>query len=297
MIDLLLAVACSLAIGVIFKVAARQGTDRLALLTVNYAAALLLAAAALYAAPPSATAVAPPPGLVALGMTTGALFIAGFFTLAWATEVAGLSLAVAVMRVSVVIPFLASWLIWDERPTPAQGLGLIVAGIAFFLIARREPVAPSADVARRPSADAPGRVVLVLGLLFLAGGLVDVSMKTFDEVYAAVAERDAFLVFVFGVAFTIGLGLVLRRGVRMGLWPTRAAWLWGAGLGLVNYGSAVFILRAIRQLSGPVVFPVNNVALMIGAALLGVLVWQERLSRRNWAGLGLAAVALVLLGL
>ncbi|RMH55762.1 MAG: hypothetical protein D6685_13795, partial [Bacteroidetes bacterium] len=281
MIDLLLAVACSLAIGVIFKVAAQQGMDRLALLTVNYAAALLLAVGALHAAAPAAMGFAPSPGLVALGVATGALFIAGFFTLAWATEVAGLSLAVAVMRVSVVIPFLASWLIWDERPTPAQGLGLIVAGIAFFLIARREPTAPSADAAVRLSVPSPGRVVQVLALLFLAGGLVDVSLKTFDEVYAAVAERDAFLVFVFGVAFVIGLGLVLRRGVRTGIWPPLASWLWGAGLGLANYGSAVFILRAIRQLSGPVVFPANNVALMIGAALLGVLVWQERLSRLN----------------
>ena len=68
-------------------------------------------------------------------------------------------------------------------------------------------------------------------------------------------------------------------------------------LGIVNYGSVEFLLRAIRQLSGPFVFPANHIALVIGAALLGVYVWGEHLSRLNWIGLALAAVALVLLNL
>jgi multidrug transporter EmrE-like cation transporter len=43
------------------------------------------------------------------------------------------------------------------------------------------------------------------------------------------------------------------------------------------------------------VFPTNSVAIVIGAALIGSLVWKEALSRSNWIGVGLAAAALLLL--
>ena len=78
-------------------------------------------------------------------------------------------------------------------------------------------------------------------------------------------------------------------------WPSRAAWAWGVGLGIVNYYSAEFLLRALESLDGTVAFPANSVSIVFGAALIGRLVWGERLSRGNLVGLGLAAVALVLL--
>ena len=141
------------------------------------------------------------------------------------------------------------------------------------------------------------RVAGVLALLFLAGGSVDVSMKAFDELYGATSSQALFLLVVFGVAFGIGLALVVRRGVRDGVWPGRAEVGLGALLGVVNYGTAEFILQAIARLSGPFVFPANNIALVVGAAVLGVVVWGERLSATNKLGLGLAAGALLLLGL
>jgi hypothetical protein len=135
----------------------------------------------------------------------------------------------------------------------------------------------------------------VLGLLFLAGGLVDVALKTFGEVFAPSHGRALFLLVVFGVAFAVGLALVVWTGLREGRWPDAGALGWGALLGLVNYGSAEFILRALAELRGTFVFPANNVAVVMGAALLGAVVWGERLSKGNAIGLALAAAALLLL--
>src|SRR5690606_5478000 len=105
MIWLALAVACSLAIAVIFKVTERWGLDRAAVLTANYAVAGGVAAALL-----DGGSAAPSVGLVALGVGTGVLFIAGFYVFAYAIRAAGMGLAAGVMRLSVVLPFLASWL-------------------------------------------------------------------------------------------------------------------------------------------------------------------------------------------
>jgi drug/metabolite transporter (DMT)-like permease len=321
MLDLFLAVCCSLAIGMLFKHAGRQRLDRTALLTVNYAAAVALALVLLMLGGREvAGGLTPDAALIALSVVTGALLIAGFFVLSLATDIAGMSLAIGVMRVSVVIPFLMSWIIWDEVPTAAQLVGLMVAGVAFFLIAWRRRPEPEADAALAvtsgPTAAAErtrvarpveppatqalemnARVFGVLMLVFLAGGAVDVSMKAFEESFGARNSRVLFLLLAFGIAFLIGLTVVLWRGVRQGRWPTAATVGWGVVLGLINYGSLEFILRAINQLPGTFVFPVNNIAIVLLAAALGVWVWGERLTRLNRIGLGLAVVALLLLNL
>lgn len=321
MLDLFLAVCCSLAIGMLFKHAGRQRLDRTALLTVNYAAAVALALVLLMLGGREvADGLTPDVALIALSVVTGALLIAGFFVLSLATDIAGMSLAIGVMRVSVVIPFLMSWVIWDEVPTAAQLVGLMLAGVAFFLIAWRRRPEPEADsalavtsgptavaertrvarAAESPEAQAMemnARVFGVLMLVFLAGGAVDVSMKAFEESFGARNSRVLFLLLAFGIAFLIGLTVVLWRGVRHSRWPTAATVGWGVVLGLINYGSLEFILRAINQLPGTFVFPVNNIAIVLLAAALGVWVWGERLTRLNRIGLGLAVVALLLLNL
>jgi drug/metabolite transporter (DMT)-like permease len=299
MIFLACAVVCSVTIGVIFKHAGQLRLDRTALLTVNYAAAVGVAGVLLGIGGRSVEeGLTLSPALLTLGAGTGVVLIAGFFALAWATEVAGMSLAIGVMRVSVVVPFLASWLVWGEVPTGAQGVGMALAAGAFFLLAHRrsspEPVpaavgtspesAPTAPVA---ASSVDWRAAGVLALTFCLGGAVDVSMKTFEEGFGVGNSRVLFLMLAFGVAFLVGAVAVLRRGVHG----------WGVVLGVVNYGSLEFLLRAIEALPGPFVFPVNNISIMTLAALLGVTVWGERLSRPNKIGLGLAGLALLLLGL
>jgi len=318
MLALVLAVCCSLAIGMIFKHTGRQRLDRTALLTVNYAAAVAVAAMLLTLGTREvAGGLTADPALMALSVVTGALLIFGFFVLSLATDVAGMSLAIGVMRVSVVIPFLMSWIIWNEVPSVAQMVGLVVAGVAFFLIARRKRPAPesrpelatasgaAATAAHgRPGVEPGGaasevsvRAFGVLALVFLAGGAVDLSMKAFEESFGAQNSRVLFLLLAFGIAFLIGLAVVLWRGVRHGQWPTSATVGWGVVLGVINYGSLEFILRAIEQLPGTFVFPVNNIAIVLLAAVLGVVVWGEQLTRLNRIGLGLAVVALLLLNL
>jgi drug/metabolite transporter (DMT)-like permease len=303
MINLILAVLCSVSIGMIFKHTGRQGVDRTTLLTVNYAAAVAVAAALIAFGGRAAAGLSLSPSLLGLAGGVGALLIAGFFLLSYATDVAGMALAIGVMRVSVVIPFLASWLVWKEVPSPAQGVGMGLAAVAFFLIAQKHRPPRSgrpgaaAQTLRGRLREVDGHAFLVLALTFLAGGGVDLSMKAFEEGFGDANSRVLFLLLAFGAAFVVGGVLVGVRGLWLGRWPAAAAVGWGLVLGVVNYGSLEFLLRAIAALPGPFVFPANNIAIMILAAGLGVAVWNERLTPANRWGLGLAGLALVLLRL
>jgi drug/metabolite transporter (DMT)-like permease len=308
MINLVFAVVCSVAIGMIFKHTGPTDIDRTALLTVNYGAAVGVATLLIGIGGRSVEGkLGLSPSLLALGVGTGALLIAGFFLLAYATDVAGMSLAIGVMRVSVVIPFLASWLVWEEVPSLAQGVGMVLAAGAFFLIARKErrpePVPVAAGGAKGGTGEAPiapdvdWHAFGVLALTFCMGGGVDLSMKMFEEGFGATNSSVLFLLLAFGVAFLIGAVMVVAQGLRKGKWPGARTVGWGLLLGVVNYGSLEFLLRAVAVLPGPFVFPANNIAIMVLAAGLGVYFWNEHLSRPNRIGIGLAIVALVLLKL
>lgn len=291
MLYLALSVACFLGVTTVFKAAERRGLDRTALLTANYASAGVLAA---FLLTPSG---APAPGLLGLGIVQGILFIGGFWLFALAIRLAGMGLASGVFRLSVVIPVIVAWMVWAEVPSVLQAIGLVLAGVAFFLIARpSNSSANSEGGAMTPSNDQAKTytVLLVLMLLFLSGGAVDVINKAFTEAFDD-SLRSLFLLIVFAVAFLTGAISVALTGLRTGQWPSGVVFLWGLGLGLINYGTADFLLRAVRQLSAPVVFPVNNIAIVLGAALLGRIFFAERFTPANLAGLGVAALALVLL--
>ncbi|PSQ96160.1 MAG: hypothetical protein BRD55_07810 [Bacteroidetes bacterium SW_9_63_38] len=302
MIELALAVACSVAIGMIFKHTGPRNIDRTVMLTVNYAAAVGVAVLLIGLGGRDVNAGLELSGdLLLLGGGVGALLIAGFYLLSYATDVAGMSLAVGVTRVSVVVPFLASWGVWNEVPSVAQGGGMVLAAVSFFLIAQKH---------RPPDSESGGLVVGadgrsgidwyafgVLALTFCSGGAVDLSMKTFEEVYGAEHSRVLFLLLAFGGAFLVGVVVIAVRGLRGHRWGSGRAVGWGLLLGIVNYGSLEFILRAIAELPGPFVFPANNIAIMVASALIGVYVWSERLSWINRVGMALAVAALVLLRL
>lgn len=289
MISLALAIACSLVVASIFKLSGKRGLSRIGLLAANYAVAASISWATLLARGAVDLSQALSPAMLLLGGVSGALFIGAFFLMALSTERSGMSLTVGAMRLSVVIPFAASWLIWDEAPGALRLAGMGAALGAFFLIAAR-PGAPGAPGAPKPASGAAA-----LGALFLAMGVIDVLLKLYDERFAATHPKELYMALTFGVAFLIGAAETVRQRRLTGRWPSLGALGLGVVLGVVNYGTVRFFLKAIQELSGTLVFPVNSISLVIGGALLGVLVWRERLSNKNLAGLALAAAALVLL--
>jgi uncharacterized membrane protein len=72
--------------------------------------------------------------------------------------------------------------------------------------------------------------------------------------------------------------------------------LGGIALGVPNFFSIYFLLRALQNevLNSASVFTINNVAIVMFSTLLGILLFKEVLSTKNWVGITMAVLSILL---
>ena len=70
----------------------------------------------------------------------------------------------------------------------------------------------------------------------------------------------------------------------------------GICLGIPNYFSIYFLIQALRNenLDSSTVFITNNVAILLLSTIIGVLFFKEKLIQKNWLGIILAIISILL---
>ncbi|MBP1671840.1 MAG: hypothetical protein H6Q22_1412, partial [Bacteroidetes bacterium] len=71
--------------------------------------------------------------------------------------------------------------------------------------------------------------------------------------------------------------------------------LWGAIMGIFNFLVSKMILINVGLMGGSVVFPVHNAAVVSLTALIGVLFFKEKFSAKQWAGVALAVISVIMI--
>ncbi|UGB45685.1 EamA/RhaT family transporter [Frateuria edaphi] len=280
---LLAAALCSVLVSVLLKLARRLDVDVGQAIAWNYVVAA--AASALVFAPAPSTlraATGAWPALAGLGLLLPTIFLA----LAGSVRHAGIVRSEVAQRLSLLISLLAAFVLFGEPPSAIKGWG-IAAGLGALV-----------SLVWRPAGDGQasaggGRWTYPL-LVFLGFGVIDVLFK---RVAGAGVPLGAALLAMFSLALLVSIvlqGWRLARGrANLGARSLAAGLL----LGLLNFGNILFYLRAHQALPGrpALVFAGMNLGVVGLGALAGLLVFRERLSRVNLAGLGLAVVAIALL--
>lgn len=76
---------------------------------------------------------------------------------------------------------------------------------------------------------------------------------------------------------------------------SKATVMSGLIMGIPNYFSIVFLAGSLRFFDGTVFYPINNTAILLVMALIGIVFYHEKLNAWKAAGLLLATGAVVLL--
>jgi drug/metabolite transporter (DMT)-like permease len=136
-------------------------------------------------------------------------------------------------------------------------------------------------------------------LVFLGSGVIDTSIKYLQEIHVEETEYPLFSAVVFASAATIGLLFIIFKSIKT---KEKIAWkdiFGGIALGIPNYFSIYYLLKALQSetLNSASVFTINNVAIVMFSTLLGIILFEEQLSLKNWIGISLAIISIVLIAL
>ncbi|MEX1828466.1 EamA/RhaT family transporter [Luteibacter sp. CQ10] len=278
MIYILLAVAFSVAVSVLLKLARRANIDIVQAVATNYVVASLMAWWLLGATPQAAVdAPATWPPLIALGILLPAIFV----VLAHSVRTAGIVRTDVAQRLSLFVSLFAAFVFLGDTITLHKALGIAIALAAVCCVLWRK------GAAEKGGWWAP--------LLVFAGfGAIDICFKLVAQAGASFAS---------GLLASFLIALVpcwIAAFVRAGTGKASIAGrnlAFGVLLGAFNFANILFYVKGHRALpdSPSLVFASMNVGVVALGTLAGAVGFRERLSPMNWLGIGLAVAAIAVM--
>jgi drug/metabolite transporter (DMT)-like permease len=286
MIYLLLSVLSSSAIMVVFKLFERFRIKTADAIVVNYAVATLLS----FSFDGS--------GITLLHSHThawfphalcmGVLFITLFNIIGTSTQKMGISVTTVANKMSLVIPVLFAVWILNENLGGYKIAGLLFAALAVLLSSYKQ----DATLGEK-------KYLYYPLIVFFGSGAIDAYFKFNEEFTLGDNGLEPFTGWIFLTAGCIGFGYWIIRFLRKKEIPAGNVIWAGILLGIPNYFSVYFLLKAlsIPDLESSVVIPINNLGVVAMGALAGILFFGERPNKFSLTGLLLCFISIVLIGM
>ncbi|MGB0932155.1 MAG: hypothetical protein ACPGVB_15335, partial [Chitinophagales bacterium] len=229
----------------------------------------------------------------------GGVFIASFGLIALTTQKNGITVATIAGKTTMVIPVIAAFFMYGDAVTISKtaGIGLAIAAIFLTAVKDKQELAmegnltPSTQI-KANETKSYSYLLLPLGV-FLSGGLIETVINYVQVYYLQADSANAFSMFIFTTAAVIGfviIGLQFLAGRRKFAFRHLLA---GICIGIPNYGSIYFLIRALGSTGweSSVVFPINNIGVVLVTTLAAYLLFREKLSKINLLGVGSAVAA------
>ncbi|MBU8892552.1 MAG: hypothetical protein KOO66_07215 [Bacteroidales bacterium] len=222
----------------------------------------------------------------------GVLFIMTFVLIAKSSQIVGIAITSVSNKMSVIIPIAVSIIIDPlDVLTNFKAIGIILAILAVFL-----------SVYRKRKVEFDPRNIYIPIILFLSMGLVDSIVKYAQHNFVADEILPLFTVILFAMSAISGLVIkFVRRRSFKELLDMRIL-LWGIGLGISNYGSLYFLIKALNYknstgntIDGSIVFGINNLGVIALSVIIGLIIFKEKFLKINWIGIIISLFAIYIL--
>jgi drug/metabolite transporter (DMT)-like permease len=216
----------------------------------------------------------------------GFLFISIFYLIALTAQKMSVAASMVSAKLSVVIPVLVAWQFLSESLSLTQIIGILISFIAvFFISARSEPNLEHAN---------KGFWFLPI-LVFLGSGCIDALLKFLESRYIPAYSSDDIVTATFLFAFVFGSLSLLVQQIKLKESIQVKSLAWGLLLGIPNYFSMYFLVETLAVFPASFIFPINNIGIVAFSTVLAFWAFSEKLSVKNYIGLGLAIVSILLI--
>ena len=281
MIYIFLSVCCSVFVSVLLKLARRYEIDTVQAITWNYSIAGLLTWLIFKPEIPEFSQNIIPVYIV-LGLFLPFIFV----MLAQSVRYTGIVKTDIAQRLSLFIPVLSAFLIFEEPYSFAKIIGILIAFTAIIF-----------SIPWQKQNGNPNTFWIYPVIVFIGMGIIDILFKQIAKTENIPFTSSLLIVFI--IAFTISIIYLLYQVVVNRLKLTILNLVCGWILGIANFGNIVFYLKAHQTLSSQpsVVFSSMNIGVILVGSAVGIILFKEKLSRLNYAGIILALISILILTL
>ncbi len=213
----------------------------------------------------------------------GFMFILTFVLFALSSQKAGVAITAVFSKMSVVLPVIAGIFLYSETLNWLKILGIISTMGAFILI-----------FYKKDKSKIKWAVIILPILIFFGNGIVDTSLKFIEHHYIS-GDYNLFLTMIFVTALILGILISLFKYLKLKKPFTLHTIIGGTVLGLINYTTTYFMLKAMAVFQSNVLFPIQNVGIVMMSALFGLVLFREKLSLINWIGIFVSIMAILLI--
>jgi len=218
----------------------------------------------------------------------GFLFISVFNVMGITAQKNGLTVASVAGKMSVVIPVVFGIFIYNESVSFFKIAGILMALIAVYLSSAKSDTAP-----------VKFKNLIFPLLLFVGSGFIDAGLKYVESKSVSDEAVPMFLATIFGCAFVLCFFVVVTQMINGKFHFHFKNILGGIALGIPNYYSMEFLIKALQTggMESSTLFTINNVSIVIFTTVFALVFFKEKLIKKNWIGLGLAVISILLVAL
>nr|WP_133122183.1 EamA/RhaT family transporter [Brumimicrobium salinarum] len=218
----------------------------------------------------------------------GSLFISLFVMMGKSSQENGIGITSVTVKMSLAIPVLAAFFLYDESIYFTKIVGIIAALIGVFLITFQKKKAH--DSGKKAN-------IIFLIILFVGSGLLDTVVNYVEKVAAGSLSLALFSAISFGIAATIGMSIMLFKASFKKIQLQKRAIFGGLILGIPNFFSIYFLMMAIRfsGFSDSVTYALNNTGVVITSFLMGIMAFKEATTSLKIIGGIVSIIAILLL--
>lgn len=279
-----ISVICSVIVSVLLKWARLKALDTKQMIVWNYPVAILLTS---YFFKPNWTGLfsSESPWLIYILMSF--LLPGLFYLLSKSLKYSGLVVTEVAQRISLIISLLAAFLVFKEQISGNSLWGIALGFSSIFCCINWS----------RRSEFAEGSIFTHLFPIsvFLGYGIVDIMFKMISQLTVVPYTTSMLVIFIgAGIVSFLFYGVQL---VRKQMSFSSASLGLGLVLGLFNFMNILFYMRAHRALPDQpsLIFTGMNIGVIALGVLIGRLVFKEKLTIWNMAGVGLAIIAVLII--
>jgi len=217
---------------------------------------------------------------VLVGFIAGAICFLSFIYYQRSVKENGVSITGTVGKLGILIPMIFSIIFWKEYPSYLQWVGITLSIVSILIVNLSMKSIRTFDVK------------LILILLFVFGGLTEFSSKIYQK-YALNEYKDVYLFVRFFVAFLISFAYMFKMKSKV----TKKDIYIGFIVGIPNLLTSYFIILALDTLKTSVVFPLFSAGSIVLINIGGVLIFREKIPRKNKVATAMIIFALVLINI